>query len=458
MLSLTTLTATSRAWLNKLFDLWRQSPLWQKVLLLVIALGLGWLAWTQRPSQNATTSTYQTAVAEKGTLVTSITGSGSITVGNSTNLTTSATGVVTKVLVSNGDQVKKGQAIATLELDDDSRAKRAAAWVAYLDAKEAVKTAQKTKVDADIAMWNARQAIFTAQDDIDYKNSHDTNPTTGKAYTDSQRVVVDKTLDQARAAFMAVELKYQNADSEIQSAQAKVATTWQDYGDLSPTITAPVAGVISNLSLAPDVTITQAESSDESSTTTTVTSQKIGQIDNPNGQFQASVSLTEIDIVKVQANQKVNLTLDAFPDLSFTGKVLAIDTSGAVSSGVTSYPVTILLDQTTARIYPRMAVSATIITNIKDNVILVPSTAVQSSNGSTTVQVMQDGQPKSVAVEVGDSNDSQIEIKSGLNGGETVVTSSVSATSQTSSVRNSNTASPFSSSFGGGFGGGPMSR
>jgi len=69
-------------------------------------------------------------------------------------------------------------------------------------------------------------------------------------------------------------------------------------------------------------------------------------------------------------------------------------------------------------IYPNMAVDASIITTVKDNIVLVPNAAVQGS----TLRVMKNGKLTSVDVTVGLSNDTQTEIVSGVSDGDTVVT------------------------------------
>jgi multidrug efflux pump subunit AcrA (membrane-fusion protein) len=140
------------------------------------------------------------------------------------------------------------------------------------------------------------------------------------------------------------------------------------------------------------------------------------------GQIQAKVNLSEVDVPKVTIGQQATLTMDAFPGKTFTGRVLTIDTTGVVNSGVTTYPVTIGLDTAINTIYPNMAVSAKIITSVKNNVLLVPSAAITATNGESTVRVMKDGQITVATVEPGQSNDTQTEIVSGLQEGETVVT------------------------------------
>jgi len=281
------------------------------------------------------------------------------------------------------------------------------------------------------------------------------NPDTGEDYTESERAVVDKAIEQAHQAFTVAELKYKNADADITNARIKVTAAWQDYQEVSANIVAPTGGTISSLTLAPGTVIesttsTNANSTSNASSNATVTAQQIGVIYNTDGQFKATLNLTESDIVSVKAGQKATLTLDAFPDKTFTGQVLAVDATGSVSSGVTSYPVTILLDQTNENIFPNMAVDATIITETIDNVVLVPTAAVVMANGESIVRILNDDQMNTVSVTTAGSNDSQTAISSGLEDGQTIVTSITSTTN--TNANTSSTTSVFGTGFGSGGG------
>ena len=145
-----------------------------------------------------------------------------------------------------------------------------------------------------------------------------------------------------------------------------------------------------------------------------------------------SINLTEIDVPKIKIGDKATITFDAFVDKTFTGKVISIDTVGSVTSGVTNYPTVILLDTKSNAILPNMGVSANIITNTKDDILLVSSSAIKTdSNGVNYVQVMKNGNPINQNVEIGLSSDSQTEIISGLREGDIVVISTTQATSTT---------------------------
>ena len=166
-----------------------------------------------------------------------------------------------------------------------------------------------------------------------------------------------------------------------------------------------------------------------------------------------SVSAAEVDAPQIKVGQAATITFDALPQKTFTGKVMGVNTTGTVTSGVTTYPTVIQLDDITdSSILPNMSATANIITKVVDNVLLVPTAAIQTVGSSSTVRVLKNGQVTTVSVEVGDTSNSQTVITSGLSEGQTVVTSVVS----TSSTASTGT-SPFSGglrigSFGGGSG------
>lgn len=401
-----------------------------KALILAILVVVIWFGWKKMSAAKTSAPQYQTAAVEKGTLINSISGSGTITSGNNTSVTTKVSGVVNAVYVTNGDTVIKGQKIASVTLDDYALERQTAAWVNYLDATVAVKQAIADKTTADLAMWTARQAVLDAQTKVDNTSSDLTG-----------EMLLAKTLDQTRKLFTVAESKYLNSDADIAAAQTQVVSALRDYQENSAVIVAPSAGIITNLSLAPNLVVAASSQTSNTSGATIISSQTIGKISNPNGRLIAAVNLSEIDIVSVKANQKVTLTLDAFPDKTFTGKVLSVNTSGTVSSGVTNYPVTIILDPVTADIYPNMVVNAQIITAVKTDVLLVPSSAITTANGQSTVQVRKDGKNSPVTITAGLSNDSQTEITSGLSEGDQVVTSVITAASTTQY----STTSPFGS-------------
>ncbi|MFH0936758.1 MAG: efflux RND transporter periplasmic adaptor subunit [Candidatus Daviesbacteria bacterium] len=360
---------------------------------------------------------YQTSQVERGTLISSISASGQITTGSNIPISTQVSGIVKTVYVKNGDQVTAGQTLAEITLDQVSSQKQAAAWASYLSAQNSLSSAQTNLYTLQNTLFVANQKFIT-----------DAVARTLK--------IDDPTYIEENATWLAAEATYKNQQNVIAQVQVSLNSAWLSYQQSSSIITAPIGGRVSNLILSPGYAITQSTSS----STTSTSSSQLGSIaiDEPT---QALVNLSEMDIVKVNISQKVTLTLDAFPDKTFTGKVASINTSGVVSSGVTNYPVTISFDSTLDNIYPNMAVSAGIITEVKDNVLLVPSASIQNNGDGNIVRVLKNGQVSSVAVTTGSTSDTQTEITSGISEGDEVITSVVSQT-QSNSIQ-----SPFSSQF-----------
>ena len=93
----------------------------------------------------------------------------------------------------------------------------------------------------------------------------------------------------------------------------------------------------------------------------------------------AAISLNEVDVAKVKIGQKATLTFDAIPDLTITGNVSQIDTIGTVTQGVVTYNVQIAFDTQDDRVKSGMSISAAIITDTKQDVLLVPNCRSKSS-------------------------------------------------------------------------------
>jgi HlyD family secretion protein len=177
----------------------------------------------------------------------------------------------------------------------------------------------------------------------------------------------------------------------------------------------------------------------------------------------AELSLNEVDAAKVSAGQKAVLTFDAISDLSITGTVAEVDSVGTVSQGVVSYTVKITFDVQDARIKPGMTVNASIQTAVHNDVLVVPSSAVKTTNGVSVVQVFDPAisatggtagtisatPPKQVEVTVGISDDTNVEILSGVSEGEQVVSRTITGTTKTTTSAATSATTRSAGGFGG---------
>jgi membrane fusion protein, macrolide-specific efflux system len=405
-----------------------------KIIIGVIVLALIGFGILKIVTGGSKQPQYQTATATRGTLITTVTASGNISTGGTVNITTGATGTVTQLYVKNGEKVTQGQKVADIALDRDAQQKQTQAWASYLSSQNQVNSAQASLYSLQSSMFTKWQTYTNIAENSTYQNP-DGSPNT------SNRTLPQFTTTQDD--WLSTEANYKNQQGVIAQAQASLTSAYYNYQLLSSTITAPADGTISNLAIAQGLPISLTSSSSNSNS---VTTQAVGTITLPEGGVQAIVDLAEIDAAKVTTGNKATLTMAAFPNQTFTGKVLILNTNGVVSSGVTTYPATIVFDTSLPNMYPNMAVDASIITKVEDNVILVPTTAVQTTSGISTVRVLKNGQVTPVTVQTGDSDDTQTVITSGVNEGDIVVTSVINSVKSTSTT---STTSPFSA-FGGG--------
>lgn len=346
---------------------------------------------------------YQTAKAERGTIVWSVSASGSVVNANIFEVTTQATGIVKKVYVSDGDKVKVGQKIMEIELDLPGRQKATSAWNSYLSAKNNLESAKATLWSLDSAMWQANQRFIN---DAVARELETTDP----------------TYIQQNDEWLAAEAKYKNQQQVIKQAEIAVNNAWLAYQLVSPIITAPVSGTISGLAYAPGMVI---------GLSSTTSNQRVAVI-RTEGTPIASFNLSELDVPVVKVGQKATIKLDSLPDKTFTGKVISVDRLGTTSNGVTNYPVIVQFDTASEEVLPNMAASVNIIIETKDNVLMIPSSAIQKQGGQNIVTVLENKKEIQKPVEVGISSETHTEIVSGLSEGETVVVSKISgATIQT---------------------------
>ncbi len=184
----------------------------------------------------------------------------------------------------------------------------------------------------------------------------------------------------------------------------------------------------------------------------------------------ADVSLNEVDAAKIQAGQKATLAFDAVEGLSITGSVGEIDTLGTVSQGVVTYTAKIIFDTQDGRIKSGMSVSAAIITEMKQNVLMVPNAAIKTSNQESYVEMPDEtiaagaasnasgvtlmNAPKRQVIRTGLANDTYTEVTSGLEEGNWIVIRTISSSSSNTSS-NSSTKSNTSSGSILNMGGGP---
>jgi macrolide-specific efflux system membrane fusion protein len=404
------------------------------------------------------TPRYITVQAAKGTLITSVSGTGNVIVDQTAKVNPSTTGIVSNLAINLGDLVKKGQPLFTI-INDQLDVATKKSYTSYLQAKQGLQNSQAQLTAAQVTAINQSQdsGQAKAQVTLDQANqqlaaaqvqlvqdqqilsaSVSTSPSIvslqAKVSSDQSSITVAQ--DNVTAATIALQQSQNSASSNtqvakqqllaaqasVEAAQKNMEATLADYNNQQATaaqrtVLAPISGTITTLNIGSG---DQLGSSGNSTATSTVGTTPIVISDLTT--LKASVQINEVDASKVQVGQKATMTFDAIDGLSLTGKVAKIDTVGTVTQGVVSYAATINFDSIDSRVRPQMSVSTIITTQVKQDVLSVPNTAVKTSNTGSYVQVLQNGVPVQQDVQTGSVNDTDTEITSGLNEGDGVIT------------------------------------
>jgi len=303
----------------------------------------------------------------------------------------------------------------------------------------------QSKVESDVAaIYSNINSLQQIKDTID-----DTNKNTPKKIKEAELAIqlAQEKLDEKKLALQ--ELMAGADRQEIESQRNTVSQKEDALLDAKEKlancfIRAPFSGLIAEI----DEKIKTGDTvSSGTVLLTLITKQKI-----------AGITLNEIDITKVKTGQKATITFDAVEDLTITGEVIEVNTLGTVSQGVVTYDVKIALDTQDERVKPGMSVSAAIITDIKQNVLMVPNSAIKTTGNAYYVEIPENissstqtlaslssssglilkNPPRQQTIETGLANDSSTEIISGLKEGDVIVVRTITPSSSTQNQSSSN--------------------
>lgn len=219
----------------------------------------------------------------------------------------------------------------------------------------------------------------------------------------------------------------QNAQDSLRNAELSMENTQDQLENY--TITAPVSGTVVDKNKKAGESV-----SNSSMDQTLCTIYDLSYL-------EMIIDIDELDISKVSVGQSVTVTADAVEGRSYRGVVTKVSVVGTTSMGITSYPATIRIDDTDG-LLPGMNVDAEIVLSQAENVLTIPSSALSRGNrvlvtaDSPSASNALEGQeaPEGyvyVQVETGQSDDTRVEITSGLQEGDTVAYMAAAGTNNT---------------------------
>jgi HlyD family secretion protein len=418
------------------------------IAITVIALGL-------LPScggGNATAN--QIVKVQKGDISVTVASDGNLALINDRKLTFQTGGLIKTVSVKEGDRVKTGQVLATIDTEpleliissaslavraaeiDLQTAKNAYEKITYPysfstfnisvpDSLNSMAEAQRNiddirdKIakginqndlyDIQHAVKQATDALNAARDRL--KISEGQNPfagtTTVSAGGFSNQVPTYSVANfwvfrETELAVNKAQLGLDKAKNDLKQASDELPKT---------VITAPFDGVVSQVNVKEGDNLSSVESS----------SKVIFYLVDPVA-LELKGTVDEIDVAKIALGQKTDITLDALPDAKIPGELTYIAPVSRVEGGVVVYDVKIRLEnKESLNLKSGMTAKADIVTEKKTGVLTIPDRAIIESNGNATVKIMVDGKLQEKQIKTGITDGINTEVLSGLNEGDEVI-------------------------------------
>ncbi len=393
-------------------------------LAIVVVVGGGLFALTAAKRGGRATEVRLEPVGTRD-LVAAVTASGKIEAETQVNVSADITGRITSIGVKEGDLVKKGQFL--LQIDPDqyrSIVRRLDGQVAQMEASLA-----QARTNRDQAKRQRDRSV-----DIQKANAE---------------LIARESVEQAIQAYDVAEANLVAAQAGVAQARAALEEARSNLGKTR--LTAPISGRVVRLAVEEGEVAVPGTFSKETGLLMTIADLSV---------VLAKVQVDETDVVRLQLGDSVSVSIDAFPDTTFVGRVTKISNSaklsqtGASSGGSTDravdFDVEITLDQPPAGIRPDLSSTARIVTDTRKQSPAIPIIALtvrqhedvpnEVTAGAGTkvgtptppssekkpkeregVFVVKNGMAMFRPVKVGIAGDEYFEVIDGLNTGDTVV-------------------------------------
>lgn len=277
--------------------------------------------------------TFDTVKVEKGNITNTVTATGTIEAITTVEVGTQVSGILQHVYVDFNDNVKKGQLLARL---DETSLK------AQLEQSQ-------SQVDQAQAQLNYQEATFNRL----------------KALYD-KKLIAQADYDQAL-------YNYENSKASLSNSKSALSRTKVNLE--YATITSPIDGVVLNRAVEEGQTVAASFN-----TPTLFT------IVNDLTKMEVQTSVDETDIGMVKRDQRVEFTVDAYPDLKFEGNVSEVRLQPVTTNNVVTYVVILSAPNPEKKLMPGMTASATIYVEEKENTLTLSGKAVRFTPNAAYLQ------------------------------------------------------------------------
>lgn len=369
---------------------------WKIVLpvLGLVTIGAGVYARTVYSKRGIIT--VQTGYVMRQDLTSLVTASGEIKPRNYINIGSNAPGPapITEILVKEGDRVRKGQLLAKLESVQpaaDVNAMRAA--VSSAEAESAASEAAVRAADENLKMLEAvieRARADLERTEADYQRAEQLSEAkliarqqfeTARATHGAQRAL----LREAEARLVQARAQREQTSAQLSASQRRINQMMANLARSSDVLrrynaVAPLDGVVTNLPVRVGETVVPGIQNSPASTIMTIADMSL---------ITAEVKVDETDIVNVKLGQTADITIDAMPGRTFKGHVIEIGNTAILrSTGVAAsqsnissqeakdFKVVIALDDPPEDIRPGLSCTSKITTATRQKVLTIPIQAL----------------------------------------------------------------------------------
>src|SRR5881628_160753 len=288
--------------------------------------------------------------ASRRDLVAAVTASGKIQPKKKVDISADITGRITRIAVREGDLVTKGQFL--LQIDPTI-------YQANLQQAEAtLASSQAAAVQAKANRDQAERALKRT------KELRDQNP----------NLISPEQLEQAQTAFEVADANLTAAQHQVDQARAAVQSARDNLR--KTTLVAPMSGRVTRLPVEEGEVAVPSTFSKDIGLLMTISDLSV---------IQAKVKVDETDVVRVHLGDSVEVSIDAFPDTTFTGQVTKVSNSSTQNPATTAtgqndravdYEVEVTLDHPPAEVRPDLSATARIVTDTRRDVLSIPIIAL----------------------------------------------------------------------------------
>ena len=352
---------------------------------------------------NGSKPQFGTEKVSRGDIVMTVTSTGTVNPVTTVLVGTQVSGTIKEIYVDFNSAVRKGQLIARIDPSlFDAQVNQARANV--FSARANLEKAEATLVDAKRTMDRNKELFsknLVARSDLD---TSETNHETARA-----------SVSAAKAQVMQTE------------AALRVAETNLHYTK----IVSPVDGIV----VSRNVDVGQTVAASFQTPTLFSIAQDLTKM-------QIDANVDESDIGNITVGQEVEFIVDAYPDMTFKGRVWQVRNAPITVQNVVTYDVVIQVDNPELKLKPGMTANVSIIVSVKKDVLKMPNAALRfkpSEKGAQTsekkgpgVWISEKGQLRRISVSTGISDGSYTEVVSGdLRDGQEIIVESLAKTNAT---------------------------